>query len=477
MKVTRLAMVTGAGVLFLLAGVTLASSTCGVEEGLAAVPHGPGRAWRAAADDSGGGRAISLRRGRLRGSTVDLRGAFRELECLIWWRRTESRLEHPVDARLIARYRALYRALLRRGHDLAVASRWRSFYTLGTHLYGIRNRWAAKARIPVYEVNGHHMVVPYWLEEARRRNLGTLLHFDSHADMQSLPEPAKLQRAMKELGRGWALAANRKVVTSLVNRCGMPVSAGVMAGIFRRVVWARPSWSEKLEFVNQRFLFGVRRWRTRRGRASAPPVRKEISKQSFYRLFYDPAMNPEGRLGWGDILGTMVQRRHRPLRAKLDLVRPFRFSVLTTDRAVGGPGPEHDPPVLGMLLQAVPAGSFTLDVDLDYFATIDAASGFTRSPTMRPRFSDIRTWKRQRGKLNARLAVFETLLLALKHKGRIPSLVTISDSTHAPFAIDGAGQGQSEYTPIEHAAFLREELHRLLRKVYGKAVEGRRAAP
>ena len=160
-----------------------------------------------------------------------------------------------------------------------------------------------------------------------------------------------------------------------------------------------------------------------------------------------------------------LKDKYRPINTHFTRVNKFVFSAITTgkDRSRRG----DNAPYLKKLLKALPQGPFTLDLDLDYFASIDSTDYFQRSSGHRPKWWKWKKFKKQRMILKGRLQNFANLLAFLKKKGRVPSVITIADSTFMSYALDSIAQGQSEYTPIEHTAYLRRETRKIFKKLYG----------
>ncbi len=415
----------------------------------------------------------------------DFHGAFREVDCLITIRRAFPRLGKQMDVFLLRKLRGLHERLRKESTDWRTVARWKHLYMLGARLYPVQNEQAEYAAIPVYEVNGHHLSVPFWIKESQRRDVGPLLHLDTHNDMRAVPSPNAVLKAVDQLKRGVNVKDAWHTIAHAIYDCAMPVAGGVLTAGYERVIWGKPSWNGYTEFLNRRFFFGVPkkgtptfladpRWSAAKAKKQARELKEAESKRSHYRLYYDPQMEPKKQpVGVGDAWIT-IQPAQRPVAEKFDLFRPFWLSILTSDTAITSVGKGEGAQMFAQLLQAIPKGRFTLDLDLDYFASVDSTDQFKRTAGSDPEW-DQDLFTKRRKLLQPRLEQFRNMLIALKAEGRVPSVITIADSTYMTFALDSEAEGQSEYTPIEHTAHLRLKVREIFREVYGDQIDPLRA--
>ncbi|MEE2785939.1 MAG: hypothetical protein VX589_01280 [Myxococcota bacterium] len=382
-------------------------------------------------------------------------------------------MRHALVAETDATFRHLYRLLARAPLDETTIARWQSLYRLGTRLYRIKNEAAAGAQIPIFEVNGHHMSVPYWIEEGLRRPVGPLLHFDSHADMSPVPSYAETIAAIHDLRRGQNVKDAWHTIAHTINQCTMPVTAAVMSGVYPRVIWAKPSEIPEETFLNRQFFFAVRSTHppraTNHDANPSVPTSADTMRKPSYRLYYDDAQD----LGRGlpalnaSVYWDRVSSTTRKDSFKIN--HPFIFIILKGDLDIDVSGRGVDAKAAQQFLDGIPQGVFTLDLDLDFFGSIDTSMSFMRSAGTQKPWNSAQ-FKKERAILSNRLQRFQKLLSFLKKHRRIPALITIADSTFFPFAYDELIQGQSEFTPIEHAAFIKYEVLKILRNVYGNLV-------
>ncbi len=408
--------------------------------------------------------------------TSDLNGAFRELDCLITIYRATFREKSDIQfTRLVRKkFSSLYKRLQKESVDWRTVFRWQMLYILGTRLYPIQNKLAEKAKLPIYEVNGHHLAVPFWLKEhLKGRELGTLFHLDTHNDMRAVPSPRQVLRAVSMLKNRKNVKTAWHIIAHSIYDCAMPVAAGILTVGFSRVVWGKPSWNGYPEILNRTFFFAQPKPKTPVASLSqylSPEQRFKLRKKilelnknrNYFRLYYDRQMNKNFSHHPTAEAWLEIGPSQRPVSEKFDLIRPFTFSIITANYKLNSKEGEER---FKKLLKAMPPGPFTLDLDLDFFASIDSTPGFRRKAGSSPEWQQ-ELFKKRRKTLKVHLKRFKELLLQLKKYGRVPTLITIADSTYLTFALDPIAEGQSEYSPIEHTAFLRREVRKIFSEVY-----------
>ncbi|CAD5125755.1 DgyrCDS13970 [Dimorphilus gyrociliatus] len=109
--------------------------------------------------------------------------------------------------------------------------------------------------IPIYVVEEHHEVLPYWYDAVRdgliKRTQNTLIHIDGHSDMN-----------VPILYKGYPLFRYPKSPTEediTIQRNDMFIYAAVIAGIFNRVIWIYPSWlkqEDDAKYTNTKISLG-----------------------------------------------------------------------------------------------------------------------------------------------------------------------------------------------------------------------------
>jgi hypothetical protein len=411
----------------------------------------------------------------------DLNGAFRELDCLVTFRRAFPQQGKAIDNLIIEKFRSLYKRLQEESNDWRTVSRWKALYILGTRMYPVENKWSEDAEIPVYEFNGHHLAVPFWIKERlKNKNLGALFHLDTHHDMRAVPRPQEVIKAVNNLRRDKKIPESWHTIAHAIYDCAMPVAGGILTADYRTIVWGKPVWNGYQEFINRPFFLGVPKSNIpvhimqkdltgSKLKKMSKRVKDDEKKRSHFRLYYDPSQDKQlPPIDHADAW-IKISNPQTPVREKFDLYTPFTMSILTTDGEIDEQGKGAGEANFAKLLLALPKGPFTLDLDLDYFASIDSTTGFKRKAGSDPEWQ-LEKFHQRRKFLQANINKFRTLLIALRNHDRIPALITIADSTYLTFALDLIAEGQSEYTPIEHAAFLRQEVRQIFREVYGDKV-------
>lgn len=384
---------------------------------------------------------------------AEIQRRFRQLECSS----AVAIARHSVDDRLADDVRLQFRQL----HDLLaeqplsrpVAEAWRHFYALTARLHELRNERARKARLPVYAYNGHQHAARLWIDETARRGArGPLVHFDSHDDMRELDNSTAILAAARKLRSGGgdrdqALLDLRGLITDHAT----PVSAGVLARVTDNVIWAAPSWSQTLPFSSRPLLYAD--ISTPRGKS--------------FSLLHDRAADPERVLPAAGVQPWMSTDALTPAQRRgMTNKRPFQLSIVHTY-------PVRRNNTLAQLTRLIPKGAFILDIDLDYFLTVDCHSGFSRKlPDHNDRMAKIAQYEHRLNiaaqLLDTRIDELTGLLRGLRDRGRVPSMVTLADSTYRPFSPFPAGHGYWEYTPIEFAAHAHWRVRRALAQVYAK---------
>ncbi len=343
---------------------------------------------------------------------------------------------------------------------------WEKLYDFTGRLNRIRNELARKSVIPVFSVNGHHMATGYWVEWSRRTPTKTLVHFDSHSDTRGLSDPKYVLDLGRRITEASDIQAAEDELSKYLNDPATPCSAGILILGFKNFVWLKPKWYGLEDLVNRPFFYG---------QLTKPlPGVKPPSKD--WELYYDQS---EDQAGLGPVPDDSSWiRLPKPARqmGQFDFIRRLFVSVVTTS-----PWPEDGAKadeVRNKLLAAIPKGRFILDIDLDYFGTVDLTPGMERKAPpskyeerneyIKPEVEQARRdyWKRHREKVDRELRMVEDLLRFLRDHGRIPSVVTLADSTYVPFALHWWAEEFWEYSPTRAIPYVQLQVRRMLQRVY-----------
>ena len=389
-----------------------------------------------------------------------LRKQFQSLECMIGALNAVPQFHKVLGPDVRQRSLKLHKELSSYSFSRTIAESWRLFYELTSRVHEYRNEQSRKSKIPVLAYNGHQHAARMWIDESRRRKLGPLVHFDTHDDMRGLNRPDRILKAV-ELVRSGGKSRTKGLskLMSTVHDHATPVSGGVLGVDFKDVVWCFPYWAYASEFGRRPMFY-----------ANVP---NNKSSYGTYRLLHDKG---EDRNRLLPTYSTMPWLETSTVKGnglkKLTHRRPFRMSLIKTYPTNGV---LRENQRWEALLRAVPEGPFVLDVDCDYFMSIDSNSGFHRNPDTKRSGSRKRQLavdeyekrlKKAQNLIDRRMRSFGRLLVKLRDKKRIPSIITIADSTYMPFASTLAGKGYWEYTPYEFAAYIHWKLRMMLADTY-----------
>lgn len=396
----------------------------------------------------------------------------RHLECLLVVHENQDFTDPDMLNQMRGLYDEIVEKLVSRNRWNGDAPVWEVLYFYTSRLNAVRNSLAKGSKIPVYSVNGHHMAAAHWIEESPKQPVQTLLHFDSHADTRAVSDPDKLLELGKNILTGKNVEDAKAALGKYLKDPAIPISAAVLVLGIKHLVWAKPSWYKLENFVSRPFFYGKQ--------VSASPGEKVISDkwELFYDKFADPVEDPEIPK---DSTWKILPAGQADM-GEFTHVRRLLLSVLTTN-----PWPEESTRRKEMkrkLLEAVPRGRFILDIDLDYFATVDltkdlAPRGVPASYSERTKYlSPVEAkkreeaWKNHRLSMEKRFEEMEEILRFLRANGRIPSVVTLADSTNMPYSVHWWIQQYWEYTPKRFVPYLQHRVRRLLADVYeGDSIE------
>jgi hypothetical protein len=412
----------------------------------------------------------------------DPRTELRSLGCLTAVAAVDPDRRVRWRERIERAFRVLYEDLLKRPFSDEEVSFWVELYRLAARFYPRRMTLRGEAPIPLTVVNAHHHSVPFWIERSKETSLGTLLHFDTHSDTDSIPRPGDVQRAVEHIRVGSELERSWHVLAHAVHRNSMPVSGAVLAAGVEDVVWAKPSWvHEPAELGPLRFFYG-----RPKGSADDRPfdvLRREGALLAAFRgqgkdrfsLYYDPADNGDLWLPRREreLATWAVAHEHdRPHALHYDHLHPIRFSISGADSGGG-------------LAQKLSGEQFVLDIDLDYFVNVGHDSERTDSPPSHGQRL-LRTTpdvpssaavfaadelqatllSGERELIEGRIARFRDTLWELRRAGKKPTIVSIADSAHLPFG--GARQAEEGpgFVPPVHAYWVNERVLSVIREVF-----------
>jgi hypothetical protein len=421
------------------------------------------------------------------GKRGDARAQLRVLDCLTAIAASRADKTAALDAEIQRGFREVYEDLCRKPMLTDDVGAWIELYRLWARFYPREEKLAGDT--PIAFVNAHHYSVPHWVKRSLETPLGTLVHFDTHSDMEGIPRVDDVRRAVVDLREGRNRDRAWHVLAHAAYRNSMPVTGAVLMANVREVVWAKPGWAtDPVEFFRRAFFYA-----RPKDFADARPLealeaqggfdaafRAQIT--DFFVLHYDPADN-EGRHlprrereveTW-----LLTDAKTRPHDEHFDPIAEIRLSVLTTDRPAAADAE---------LVRAISGEKFVLDIDLDYFVnqgagaeqeiTDDPASFGERALQRKEdpdsgltafRMAHVKAagYAAERSIIERRIRRFLRTLKALKAAGKTPSIVSIADSANLPFSAREAGQEHSEFVPPHHAYWVHERVTAAIREVFG----------
>jgi hypothetical protein len=422
------------------------------------------------------------------GPRGDTRAQLAALNCLTAVAALDPARRAALAERIERGFREAYHDLRARPMMDGEIAEWTELYRLSARFYPRHSTLGSGSDVPITFVNAHHFSVPFWIRRSQETALGTLVHFDTHSDMEGIPRPDDVRRAVENIRAGRDLQKSWHVIAHAVYRNSMPVTGAVLAAGVTEVVWAKPSWARDPVDLLGRALFYARPRELADPRplaaleAQGPhAVLAAFQGQTadLFQLHYDPADN-DGRWlprrereleTW-----TVVGAAQRPHAKHFDHLHPIRFSVLTADRPAGAT----------LLPRAISGERFVLDIDLDYFVNTGSEAEVTDDPpsngerqiqrkdqpeTPLDIFHGIHLraayLSGERALVERRIERFREVLLALRNAGKKPSIVSIADSANLPFTSYREGQERSDFVPPHHAYWVHERVVAVIREVFG----------
>ncbi len=395
-----------------------------------------------------------------------VRADMRQLECLIVLHENRSRT-NPADIQAMRRlYADIIERLAKRNKWDDDSAAWEKVYDFTSRLNRIRNDLARHFKVPVFSVNGHHEAAALWTESARQHPVPTLLHFDSHSDTRGLGDPAYVLGLGKKILTGDHPIQDGDELSKYLNDPATPCSAGILILGFKNFIWAKPSWYTMGDIVVRPFFYGMQ--------VKSKPGVKPVSKK--WELYYDKSADNPGKppvpedSSWFLLpkpavdMGTFVHKRR------------LLVSVLTTSPWPGDA--DQDKTLKKEILEAIPKGGFVLDIDLDYFGTVDMTEGLERTAPpsryegrnkyLKPEVVKAREekWRRHRKHVDRNIQAVEAMLRFMRAHGRVPTVVTLADSTYEPFAIYWWAEEFWEYSPKRMLPYVQYKVRKMLQRVY-----------
>lgn len=393
---------------------------------------------------------------------------------------------------------------------------WDKLYRISASLYVQENHWEEDKDMPIFSVNAHNFATRYWLREfLAGKQVPSVVHFDTHADMDHLARPDDLVAAFANLRAERQTAEAWQVLSEGVSEIAQPVSAGTLLMELEHVVWVKPPWAYRVDDLKALPLSMGRRKALPK---PPPPLSHYVEKQrtddpaadewtifasavaQAFEEVLEQAETEDGFweadvtyplflpvAGWDQ--AAMEEQLDTPwyylfpdapdrTASDYETGHPFKMTVATWDE-------RRKPEALAAIVAAIPGDKYILDVDLDFFATNGEEWNQIVEPTSHGRISPAQagalhtggayagaTWyelRRERQLVDQRLADFFWLLRNLRDAGKTPSLVTIADSVAVlPIHVDSdeAGTEGGPFVPPSLVFHIHERVRDGLREMF-----------
>ena len=356
----------------------------------------------------------------------------------------------------------LYKILRRRNKIGTDQNLWIELYSQSTYLYTDIKKIG---NIPISIVTKHNHILPFYMRQKISKLNTTILHFDTHPDMNLVKKSGPLP----ELYKKYLKAENEKYIAQ-VQEIVWDIGAAI-SGLFMTVgpqnyIWCMPEW---IPDQNVNIPYSVKY-----NKRDVLFITNDEKYQDdpLCDLLYDPKnFNEDANCIYAKIQAGK-ENKSSPKNKKKSVER-----------------------ILDILEKEV-STTYILDIDLDYFVCngekfekeqyfkepYDLASK-KRTKTIvvnenNPRDTSIESEELERynaaldkelQEINKRVNTFFKIIRDLKKKGYIPSHITISDSTNIEFSeLCHCNSVSNGYVPKYFALFLNQKIQEGLRKLFEK---------
>lgn len=303
--------------------------------------------------------------------------------------------------------------------------------------------------IPIHLVTKHNHIVPWYAQQSNQLGQRTILHFDTHADMNFVRQNEILPQLHREYVDGSATALQS--VQNTVWDIGAAISGTMYTTGIRDYVWCMPAWVPDKSVAYSFFMRGKKRVLATND--------KRAKRDKTIDLKYTPRPPTSGT----------------HLYMKLQTARRPASVVHKLQHAISPNGNEY-----------------ILDIDLDYFVCngkplkpsyfadpYDVRSHY-RTPKSEinediPRKKSFpstslkryeRNTKRELRFIRKRIRHFLKLVYSLKKKGFVPSHISVCDSTNILFQdCNDCNSISNGYVPTNLALYVHTHLLAGLNKI------------
>ena len=310
-------------------------------------------------------------------------------------------------------------------------------------------------KIPAIVTTKHNFIVPFYMKEKLSNYDTTILHFDTHPDMN----PVKYSSQLPDIYKKYFKTKNQKYLNEaqdIVWDIGASVSGTIFTTGIQNYIWCIPEWVIDPEIETSYFL--------------------KKNKESFSLLSNDKKLLKDS--GLCDIYYTKNEN-------KTEVEKIYSKIKIKKKSA------------LNKLINIIKTGNnkkYILDIDLDYFVCngkklnvkrymkeqYDVAS-FYRTKSIivneeNPRdksdnTSSLEKYEKQLHLelkyVNKRIRAFLKLIKSLKNRGYIPSHIDISDSTNVEFlGCKNCNSISNGYLPVHFALYVNTHVFNGLSNIF-----------
>ena len=310
--------------------------------------------------------------------------------------------------------------------------------------------------IPCILVTKHNHILPFYMKQKLGNLDTTIVHFDTHPDMNLIDKSSKLP----ELYKKYKETNNEKFIKKaqdIVWDIGAAISGVIMTTGIQNYIWCMPEWIPDPDVDIEYFL------------------KQNKSNISMYtndeKFEYDD-----------DLLDVYYTKKYK----NDDMDKKFYVKIQT--------GIENKEKKIIEIIKKTENDKYILDIDLDYFCSNGRKlvktnyydkqydiSSIERTKTMiinedNPRnfyeeSDDYEVYKENLNKeiklINKRIKSFLSFIKNLKNKGYIPSLISICDSTNIEFSLcTNCNSKTNGYVPRNLAFIIHKKVYEGLIEIF-----------
>jgi len=371
------------------------------------------------------------------------------LSCMVHSNKNKDEIQKYVDD--------LFDYLMKNRNHVRHYKYWVRLYSLSTHLYRVDNYKRYIGKIPVYKMTKHNFALANWINELLENDCETIIHFDTHADMNYIIDSNKIMKKFKQIDKKGDVKPYISDLEKLVWDIGSPVT-GLLYYLSQytkndvKVLWAVPKWIPEKQLSPLEDV-----------------IKKPFNKKNIY-------------LRNNDSENTIEYSVNKKKNSLLEFsFISQRFDNLKKYKEV---------------VNFVDHRNFILDIDLDYFVsngtpyskinylegTYDVSSDkrvsnqFFSLIEKTPRdpfdsddyFKYVKDTEVEIKAIEKRVVDFTKGLKYMKKEGLNPIAITISDSTSVDFSnCGGCHSNYNEYVPQNYALWLHKLVYSCLEDIYG----------